>query len=106
MGYWDIASMARDADLAARVQACAAQEVDGDPYQWQSANMLDVCASPGWDAAWASAIAAGNENPGRDPAVITDGQILSAVQSLLIPEGDDTEALRLYGSEPGDVGEQ
>jgi hypothetical protein len=81
MGYWEISSMAQDADLAARIRACAAQEIDGDPYSWQTENMLDLCASPGWGAAWSSALAAGNETPGRDPAVITDGMILSAVQA-------------------------
>ena len=85
MGYWEISAMARDADLGARVQACAAQEIDGDPYQWQAANMLDVVASPGWDEAWSSALAGGNEAPGRDPAVITDGMILSAVQGTIAP---------------------
>jgi hypothetical protein len=74
--------MAQNQDLAARVQACAAQEIDGDPYQWTAANMLDLAASPGWDAAWSSALASGNETPGRDPAVISDGMILSAVQSI------------------------
>jgi len=78
-----MALMSRDPDLVARVQACAAQEVPGeDPYQWVAVNMLELCASPGWDAAWASALAAGNPSPGRDPAVISDAMILSAVQAL------------------------
>jgi hypothetical protein len=81
MGYWEVAKMAQDADLTARVQAAAAEEIDGDPYQWTASNMLDVAASPGWDEAWSSALASGNETPGRDPAVITDGMILSAVQA-------------------------
>lgn len=75
--------MAQNADLAARVQAAAAQELDVDPYSWQASNMLDLCASPGWDQAWSSAEAGGNQAPGRDPAVITDGMILSAVQALV-----------------------
>ena len=33
------------------------------------------------EAEYASAIAAGNPDPGGDPAVITDGMILSAVQA-------------------------
>jgi hypothetical protein len=85
MGYWEISEMAADQDLGARVRACAAQELAAgdDPYQWQGANMLDLCAQPGWDAAWSSALAGGNASPGRDPAVITDGMILSGVQALL-----------------------
>lgn len=81
MAYWDIAEMAGDADLFARVQACAAQEVPDDPG-WPGNHMLLVCASPGWADAWASAVAAGVDRPGRDPAVIADGQILSAVQTV------------------------
>lgn len=76
MAYWDIAMMAQDPDLYGRVQACYAQEKPAAVI-----NMLVLAASPGWDAAWASAVAGGNETPGRDPAVITDGMILSAVQA-------------------------
>ena len=34
------------------------------------------------EAAYASAVAAGHEDPGGDESVITDGMILAAVQSL------------------------
>jgi hypothetical protein len=81
MSYWDIASMSADTDLTARVSASAAQEGIPDPRQWAADNMLTLAASPGWGDAWASAVAAGTEWPGRDPAVITDGMILSAVQA-------------------------
>lgn len=83
MSYQAIAEMAQDHDLAGRVQACAAQEVDSDPYQWTAANMLTVCADPGWAQAWESARAGDNPAPGRDPGVVTDGMILSAVQAHL-----------------------
>jgi hypothetical protein len=84
MGYWEISEMSQDIDLCARVQACAAQELpDADnPYVWQAEHMLDLAAQPGWDAAWSSALASGNEQPGRDPAVISDGMILSGVQAV------------------------
>jgi hypothetical protein len=82
MAYWDIAQMSADIDLTSRVAASAAQEGIPDPRNWAGDNMLLVAASPGWSDAWASAVASGNEFPGRDPAVITDGQILSAVQAL------------------------
>jgi hypothetical protein len=75
--------MAEDADLQNRVAACAAQEQPTEPRAWMYTYILAVCAAPGWDAAWASALASGNETPGRDPAVITDGQILSSVQAVL-----------------------
>jgi hypothetical protein len=79
--YWDIAQMSADTDLTSRVAAAAAQEGIPDPRQWASDTMLTLAAEPGWGEAWASAAAGGNEQPGRDPAVITDGMILSAVQA-------------------------
>ena len=81
MSYWDIAQMSADPDLTSRVAAAAAQEGAADPRNWAADNMLTLAASPGWGEAWASAVAGGNEQPGRDPAVITDGMILSAVQA-------------------------
>ncbi len=83
MTYWDISEMSRSTSLTNREQAAAAQEIaDTDPYEWVAQNVLRLAAEPGWAAAWASALAAGNPDPGRDPAVITDGMILSAVQAL------------------------
>lgn len=85
MSYWDIAVMAADTELLRRVTACAAQEeVEGDPYTWAADHILLLAAEPGWAEAWAYAIAAGNETPGRDPGVISDGMILSAVQGMVI----------------------
>ncbi|WP_157992984.1 hypothetical protein [Leucobacter luti] len=49
-----------------------------------------MSAQPGWDAAYASALAAGNEEPGADPGVITDGMILAAVRALRNPAPDDS----------------
>jgi len=85
MGYWNISQMSISGSLQQRVSACAAQEMPGDPVQWMAENMLRLSAQPGWDAAWSSAVAAGNPDPGRDEAVITDGMILSGVQALATP---------------------
>ncbi len=74
--------MAGDSDLTLRIQACAAQEIDGDPYEWTRDHMLTLAASPGWSEAWASAVAGNVERPGKDPGVISDGMILSATQAL------------------------
>jgi hypothetical protein len=82
MSYYDVASMSADLDLTSRVAACAAQESIPDPREWAADNMLTVAASPGWGDSWASAVASGNEAPGRDAAVITDASILSAVQAI------------------------
>lgn len=82
MSYWDISEMSRSTSLINREQAAAAQELPGDPYEWVQDNALRLAAEPGWADAWASALAAGNPDPGKDPAVITDGMILSAVQAI------------------------
>lgn len=82
MSYWDIAEMSRDADLVARITACVAQEIENSEGMVTQYFLLDICASPGWSEAWASAVAAELPNPGRDPGVITDGMILSAVQAI------------------------
>ena len=82
MAYWDVAQIASDVDLGQRVTAAAAQEGRGDPPGWTAQHVWDYASQPGWGDAWASAVAGGNEAPGRDPAVITDGQILSAVQAI------------------------
>jgi hypothetical protein len=85
MAYWDIAQMSADPDLTSRCAASAAQEGAPDPRNWAADHMLVLAAQPGWSEAWASALAGGNESPGRDPAVITDGMILAAVQAELGP---------------------
>jgi hypothetical protein len=81
MSYWDISQMSNDLDLTSRAAACAAQEGIDDPRNWAADHMLTLAAEPGWADAWASAIAGGNESPGRDGAVITDSMVLSAVQA-------------------------
>ena len=82
MSYWDISEMSRNPDLAARIAACASQEGKTDPNAWTTTHMLQLAATPGWEQAWASAVAGEVENPGRDAGVISDGMILSAVQPM------------------------
>lgn len=83
MSYWDVSLVAADADLQTRIAACAATEHrSDDPVQWSWDHRWDLAAQPGWSDAWASAVAAGNPAPGRDEAVITDGMVLSGVQSV------------------------
>ena len=52
---------------------------------WAQQQPWALSAQPGWDAAYASAIAAKNPAPGADEAVISDGMILAAVQALRPP---------------------
>lgn len=83
MSYSTIASMAGDSALQQRMTAAAAEEHKTRPYEeWVQNFRWDLAATPGWAAAWESALAGGNNNPGADPAVITDGMILSAVQPM------------------------
>lgn len=84
MSYNTIATVAQDAALRHRIMACIAEQ---DPAahvsMWADAHMWRLAASPGWASAWASAEAGGITDPGRDEGVITDGQILAAVQAVL-----------------------
>lgn len=85
MAYWDLSQLVVDPDFGTRVAACYASEghTDPDPGSWAQMNGWEVAASPGFADAYASAVAGGVPNPGRDPAVISDAQILSAVQPLI-----------------------
>ena len=86
MAYSDIAALAIDFDFRARVAASAASENDhlpmhplmfADTYQWQ------IAGAPGFGDAYASAVAGDVERPGNDPSVISDAQILGAVQPIV-----------------------
>lgn len=83
MSYSTINACALDESFQGRVTAAAAAEGYPDPpvamfshLRWPVAAKSDI------EAAYASALAAGNPDPGGDEAVITDGMILSAVQSV------------------------
>ena len=85
MSYKSIASMAESYSLTRRVTAGAAKESIDYPDQWSQNNKWELAAQPGWDAAWDSAVAGGNPDPGSDEAVITDGMILAGIQALTAP---------------------
>lgn len=86
MAYWDMSQLAFDNDFTLRIAACYGTETQSvDPNSWATAHAWQIAAAPGFADAYASAIAGGVPNPGRDPAVISDAQILSAVQPLLEP---------------------
>jgi len=86
MSYSTINQCAQDAAFVGRLNACAAQEGADDPPAtawrliWPVASAADIAA------AYESAVLAGNEAPGDDPAVITDAMILSAVQANWPPD--------------------
>jgi hypothetical protein len=88
MAYKDQADLSQDADFQRRLAACGSVEIDltQHPMSWASDHQWDVAASPGFADAYASAVAGGVPHPGADPSVISDAQILSAVQTLFPPE--------------------
>lgn len=94
MTYYDVALLQQDQDFRNRVAAAYSTEqvADGvvpvgnyDPWAWASNYSWAMASAPGFGDAYAYAIANGNEAPGKDPAVITDSQILAAVQAITKP---------------------
>jgi hypothetical protein len=77
--------ISQDQDLRNRAAIAAAEQgvTAGEEEHWVFLHARQLAIQPGWREAWESALANGVEDPGADPAVITDGQILAAVQSLL-----------------------
>lgn len=83
MSYATIALISSNGSLYNRLVAAAAEENKTKPYEtWVTENRWDLAATPGWAAAWESALAAGIPDPGADEGVITDGMILAAVQPM------------------------
>jgi hypothetical protein len=85
MSYNTINRCANDAALQGRVTAACAAEGEDSPNNAMYSVIWGVAAKSDIEAAYASALAADNPNPGGDESVITDGMILSAVQSELAP---------------------
>lgn len=87
MAYYDVALLKQDTGFLQRVAAAYAQETPlgtgENPDVWASNHAWDMASAPGFGDAYASALANNNPNPGTDPAVITDGMILSAVQAII-----------------------
>ena len=89
--YLAISQIATDSNMTSRVAACAAQQQIDDPVGWTLRNNYEWAASPSWGEKWDSALASHPDDgdpdtppyqPGADPAVITDSDILSTVQAL------------------------
>jgi len=91
--YLTIATIAADANLRERMTAAATQQAHlgsapaiTDPQAWVAENRYLWASSPGWgekwDSAWQTHAGDPTYQPGRDPAVITDADILATVQAL------------------------
>jgi len=88
MAYADIALLAQDYDFQLRTAACYAVETPADDASapgWAADHAWDMAAQPGFGDAYASALAGGVERPGWDASVISDAQILGAVQAIGTP---------------------
>ena len=81
--YLTISTIAADDAMQRRVAACAAQQGEPNSLWWAQQNNYEWAAAPGWGAKWDSAVASDVEDPGSDPAVITDGDILAVVQPMV-----------------------
>lgn len=86
MSYGTIAKNVSDMAFGNRVMACIAQEqiAKGEtvlPSDLSNELVWAVASADDVEAAYESALASNNPNPGADEGVITDGMILSNVQA-------------------------
>lgn len=95
--YNSISQIANDRYLNERMRACVTQQVHlgsvpeigtqpASALSWVSDYRYVWASSPGWGEAWNYALDSHPDEPdyepGKNESVITDGMILSAVQSL------------------------
>lgn len=83
MSYSTLFQLATDSGFLHRVTACAATQGITQADKWADDNRWVMAAQPGFDDAYAYAVNTSVEDPGNSPVVITDEQILSAVQAVL-----------------------
>jgi hypothetical protein len=89
MAYSDVAELSGDSFFINRVAACYAIETGGDkqnPQQWAMEHNWEMAAQPGFGEAYTYAKDTDVPDPGKDVGVITDNQILGAVQSIITEE--------------------
>ena len=86
MSYSSIVEMASSKSLKSRVVAAAAEQGISGPVMWVEAHIWETAASPNWATQWdyARGTYQVNANPdfGARTDVISDADILSAVQAL------------------------
>jgi hypothetical protein len=88
MTYASTAALSQDTDFTMRVTACYTTESPQTefPQTWAENKRWAIAAQPGFGDAYASALASNVTRPGLDESVITDAQILGAVQLLITAE--------------------
>jgi hypothetical protein len=74
--------LSEDEDFKVRCISAAAREGVPAPFDWALEHRHLIAAAPGFGDKYASALLNGVENPGRDEAVIADGDITARVQQL------------------------
>lgn len=92
MAYSDVTLLAQDYDFQLRTAACIAVETQAEAVPpnapgWAADHAWQMAAAPGFGAAYASALASGVVRPGWDPSVISDNQILAAIQAIVAGVG-------------------
>lgn len=87
MAYSDIALLSADNDFIMRTRACYANETTSEPIEWAEAHQWQMASMPGFGDKYSYALANGVYRPGNDPSVISDSEILSAVQALIAGDG-------------------
>lgn len=83
--YLSIAAIAGDPWMLERIRACAAQQQIPEVETWSYDLRYAWASSPSWGEKWDYALAVHPEEeyqPGKDAAVITDGDVLATVQAL------------------------
>jgi hypothetical protein len=83
MAFYDVSLLAADNDFIQRTRACVTIEGIADPLEWTTEYQWQMAATPGFGDKYAYALATGIQYPGRDTSVISDGDILSAVQAIM-----------------------
>jgi hypothetical protein len=79
--------LSNDQDFLARSVAAAAVEGVPDPFQWAMDHRHLIAAAPEFGTKYESALVNMVENPGRDEAVIADGEITARVNQIRTTEG-------------------
>lgn len=86
MAYYDVSLLAADQDFANRVAACGQTEnkvpPDTNPSGWAADHIWELAATPSFGDKYAYALEMGVSNPGRVESVISDADILAAVQAM------------------------
>lgn len=81
--YSDVALLSMDNDFILRTRAAVAQEGVADPVQWTTTYQWQMASTPSFGEKYGYALANNNPRPGWDPTVITDPDILAAVQHII-----------------------